>query len=88
MASVFLCAVFIAPAIMAQTMAGLIGGAVIAAIVCAIMAGAMKTAHKKTDANGYIPGSGVTLMHRSDHFTHRTVTRQPINRDNSGSKKT
>ena len=68
--------------------AGLIGGAVIAAIVCAIMAGAMKTAHKKTDANGYIPGSGVTLMHRSDHFTHRTVTRQPINRDNSGSKKT
>lgn len=64
--------------------AGLIGGAVIAAIVCAIMAGAMKTAHVRTDAHGYIPSSGVTLLHKADRFTHRTVTRQPINQDSRG----
>jgi len=66
--------------------AGIIGGAVIAVIVCAIMAGAMKTAHLQTDAHAYIPGSGVTLTGRSDLFTHRTVSRQPINRDSGGSK--
>ena len=66
--------------------AGLIGGAVVAAIACAIVAGSMKTANVRTDANAYIPGSGVTIRHRLDLFTHRTVTRQPINRDN-GSKK-
>lgn len=66
--------------------AGIIGGAVISAIICAIMAGAMKTAHLKTDAHAYIPGSGVTITGRSDVFSHRTVSRQPINRD-SGSKK-
>lgn len=66
--------------------AGIIGGAVIVVIVCAIMAGAMKTAHLQTDAHAYIPGSGVTLTGRSDLFTHRTVTRQPINRDSGGSK--
>ena len=66
--------------------AGLIGGAVIAAIVCAIVAGSMKTANVRTEANAYIPGSGVTIRHRLDIFTHRTVTRQPINRDNSGKK--
>ena len=64
--------------------AGIIGGAVIAAIICAVMAGMMKTAHRKTDAHGYIPSSGVTLGYRMDHFTHRTVTRQPINQDRSG----
>lgn len=67
--------------------AGLIGGAVIAAVICAIMAGSMKTAHRKTDAGGYIPSSGVTLLHRVDLFIHRTVTRQPINQDRSGSGK-
>lgn len=66
--------------------AGIIGGAVISAIICAIMAGAMKTAHLKTDAHAYIPGSGVTITGRSDVFSHRTMSRQPINRD-SGSKK-
>jgi hypothetical protein len=66
--------------------AGLIGGAVVAAIACAIVAASMKTANVRTDANAYIPGSGVTIRHRLDLFTHRTVTRQPINRDN-GSKK-
>ena len=65
--------------------AGLIGGAIFAAIVCLIMAGTMKTANVRTDANAYIPSSGVRLRHRMDVFTHRTVTRQPINRD-SGSK--
>ena len=66
--------------------AGLIGGAVIAAIICAVMAASMKTAHLQTDAHAYIPGSGVTITGRSDQFSHRTVTRQPINRE-SGSKK-
>lgn len=67
--------------------AGLIGGAIIAAIVCAIMAGTMKTAHRKTDAHAYIPSSGVTLRHRMDHFTHRTVSRQPINQGNGPGRK-
>ena len=66
--------------------AGLIGGAVVAAIACAIVAGMMKTAHVQTDANAYIPGSGVEIRHRLDLFTHRTVTRQPINRDAGGKK--
>ena len=66
--------------------AGLIGGAVVAAVVCAIMVGTMKTARLQTDAHAYIPGSGVTLTARSDQFVHRTVTRQPINRDSGGKK--
>jgi len=64
--------------------AGLIGGAILAAIVCAVVAGSMKTANVQTDANAYIPSSGVTVRHRLDVFTHRTVTRQPINRDSGG----
>ena len=64
----------------------LIGGALSAIVVCAIMVGAMKTAQLQTDANGYIPGSGVHLIHRADHFTHRTVTREPINQDDSSGK--
>ena len=66
--------------------AGLIGGAVVAALVCAIMVGSMKTAQLQTNAHAYIPSSGVTLTARSDQFTHRTVTRQPINRDSGGKK--
>ena len=65
----------------------LIGGALVSAIVCAVMVGAMKTAQLQTDAHGYIPDAGVKLIHRADHFIHRTVTRQPINQENSGSKK-
>jgi len=64
--------------------AGLIGGAILAAIVCAVVAGSMKTANVRTDANAYIPSSGVTVRHKLDVFTHRTVTRQPINRDSGG----
>jgi hypothetical protein len=66
--------------------AGLIGGAIVAAIICAVVSGTMKTANVRTDANAYIPSSGVTIRHRLDLFTHRTVTRQPINRDSSGKK--
>ena len=62
--------------------AGLIGGAVIAGIICAIMAGTMKTAHLQSDAHAYIPSSGVTLTVRADHFTHRTVSRHPLNNQN------
>ena len=65
---------------------GLIFGAVLAGIICAVMAGIMKTAHLQTDANAYIPSSGVILTERSDYFTHRTVTRQPINNQKSGGK--
>lgn len=64
--------------------AGLIGGAVAALVVCAIMAGMMKTAHLQTHAHAYIPSSGVTLTGKSDLFLHRTVSRQPINRDSGG----
>lgn len=62
--------------------AGLIGGAVIAAIVCVIMAASMKTAKLQTDAHAYIPSSGVILTKRVDHFSHRTVSRQPLNNGN------
>ncbi len=65
--------------------AGLIGGAIIAGIICAIMAGAMKTAHLQTDAHAYIPSSGVMLTESADHFTHRTVSRQPLNNQNQKS---
>ena len=66
--------------------AGLIGGAVMAAIISAIVTGTMKTANIQTDANAYIPDAGVTMRHRADHFTHRTVTRQPINRNSGGQR--
>ena len=61
---------------------GLICGAVIAGIVCAIMASSMKTANLQTDANAYIPSSGVMLTGKRDLFTHRTVSRQPLNNQN------
>ena len=68
--------------------AGLIIGAVIAGVICAVMAAAMKTANLQTDANAYIPSSGVTITGRSDLFTHRTVSRQPLNNQNqSGARK-
>ena len=66
--------------------AGLIGGAIIAAIVCFVFYGTMKTANVQRDANAYIPSSGVTIRHRLDIFTHKTVSRQPINRDSGGKK--
>ena len=69
-----------------EATAGIIGGAVVAAVTSAIMAGAMKTANIRTDAHAYIPGSGVTLHHRMDRFTHRTVSRQPINQDTGGKR--
>lgn len=66
---------------------GVVAGAVITAVICAVMAGSMKTAHIKTDAHGYIPTSGVVVTARSDRFSHRTVTRQPINNESrSGAK--
>lgn len=65
-----------------EATAGIIGGAIIAAVICAIMASSMKTARIQTHAHGYIPGSGVILTARSDLFTHRTVSRQPINQQN------
>ena len=61
---------------------GLICGAVLAGIVCAIMAGSMKTANLQNDANAYIPSSGVMLTGKRDLFTHRTVSRQPLNNQN------
>ena len=64
--------------------AGLICGAVLSAIICAVMAGSMKTANLQSHANAYIPSSGVTLTGRADRFIHRTVSRQPINRNQSG----
>lgn len=65
-----------------ESEAGLIGGAVIAAVICAIMAASMKTAHRQTDAHAYIPSSGVVLTRKADYFTHRTVSRQPLNNNN------
>ena len=64
--------------------AGLICGAVLSAIICAVMAGSMKTANLQSHANAYIPSSGVTLTGRADRFIHRTVSRQPINRNQFG----
>lgn len=65
-----------------ESEAGIIGGAVIAAVICAIMAASMKTAKLQTDAHAYIPSSGVILTVKADHFTHRTVSRQPLNNGN------
>jgi hypothetical protein len=65
-----------------ESEAGIIGGAVIAAVICAIMAASMKTAKLQTDAHAYIPSSGVILTEKADHFTHRTVSRQPLNNGN------
>lgn len=64
---------------------GLIFGALLAALISFVCYSTMKTANVQTDANAYIPDSGLTVRHRLDIFTHQTVTRQPIERD-SGNK--
>ena len=73
--------------LMETEVAALLVGAAVAAVICAIMVGAMKTANLQTDADAYIPGSGVTITHRSDHFTHRTVTREPLQNDSDRNRK-
>ena len=63
---------------------GIIGGALLSALITFIIASTMKTANVQTDADAYIPSSGVTVRRRLDIFTHQTVTRQPINRESGG----
>ena len=65
---------------------GVIAGAVVAAIICTVFYGTMKTANVQTNAHAYIPDAGVQIRHRLDIFTHKTVSRQPINRDSGNQK--
>lgn len=71
--------------LMFEIEAALIGGAVIAAIICFLLVGSMNNAVKKTEADSYIPSSGVEITGRYEHFSHRTVTRQK--RETNSSKK-
>lgn len=64
----------------------LLGGVVIAAVVCLIMAGAMKTANRGSHADAYIHEGGVQIRVRTDHFLHRTVSRQPLQNQSSRGK--
>lgn len=66
---------------------GVVGGLMIAAIISLIMAGSMKSAVISTEADAYIPSSGINITARSDRFSHRTVTRQPINNESHSGPK-
>lgn len=54
---------------------------IIAFVACGVMKRKMKTARKASGASAYVTGS-VDLKVRTDHYTHSTVVRTPINRDN------
>lgn len=54
---------------------------ILAFVVCAVMKRNMKTARKASGAAAYVTGA-VALKVREDHYTHSTVHRTPINRDN------
>ena len=60
----------------------LLVGVFVAVFVCVILAGMMKSAAEQTDADQYIQAGGITITGRSDRFVHRTVRRQPIERNN------
>ena len=60
----------------------LLVGVFVAVFVCVILAGMMKSAAEQTDADQYIQTGGIIITGRSDRFVHRTVRRQPIERNN------
>ncbi len=61
----------------------LIIGCIVALIVCSALKGRMKTAKLKKSAVEYITASGLQLSFASEHFTHITEVREPINNSSS-----
>lgn len=57
---------------------------VLALIVCLMLTAQMKTANRKTEAGDYLIHNGVEMHIVQDVFTHRTVTRQVIQKNNGG----
>ncbi len=61
---------------------GLIVGIIIAFIYCASLKSKMKSAKIAREASAYVAPQGIWMQDESDMFTHTTVTRQRIERDN------
>ena len=58
---------------------------VIALIVCLILKLRMRSVRRQTEARAYVTPEGLHLTRRDDIFTHTTVTRRKIERDNDRS---
>ena len=61
---------------------GLIIGIIVAFIYCGILKGKMKSAKIAREASAYIAPLGIRMQAEEDVFTHTTVTREHIERDN------
>ena len=61
---------------------GLIIGVIIAFIYCAVLKSKMKNTKIAHEASEYIAPKGIAMHVQDDVFTHSTVTRQHIERDN------
>lgn len=61
---------------------GLIVGVIFAFIYCAVLKGKMKSAKIAHEASEYVALRGITMQDAQDMFTHTTVVRQHIERDN------
>lgn len=58
---------------------------VIALIVCLILKRKMRSVRRQTEARAYVTPEGLHLTRRDDVYTHTTVTRRKIERDNDNS---
>ena len=58
---------------------------VIALIVCLILKWKMRSVRRQTEARAYVTLEGLHLTRRDDVYTHTTVTRRKIERDNDNS---
>lgn len=58
----------------------------IALVICLILSGAMKTVHKKNDAQEYVAASGLRLTQQMDQYTHTTETRRKIESSSGDSR--
>ncbi len=61
---------------------GLIIGIIVAFIYCGALKSKMKSAKIAREASAYLAPRGIWMQDESDMFTHTTVTRQRIERDN------
>ena len=61
---------------------GLIVGIIVAFIYCGVLKSKMKSAKIAREASAYIAPRGIWMQAEDDVFTHTTVTRQRIERDN------
>ena len=61
---------------------GIIVGIIIAFVYCGILKSKMKSAKIAREASAYIAPDGIRMQKEDDMFTHTTVTRQHIERDN------